>query len=185
MESSTGSNRIWLLVILGFVVAWMGYLALWGPRNRSLGPLEEGRQADFKWELKTLDGDKADLGTYKGKAIFLNIWATWCGPCVAEMPSIDRLAANPRLKDVAFLCISVDQSLESVQRFVKEHGLRMTVLWSSGPVPDAFATDGIPATFFIAPDGRIVRREIGSQEWDRTDAADVLEKLAKSASAGL
>jgi len=95
-----------------------------------------GGRADYSWPVTDLDGRPVDLGRYRGKAVFLNVWATWCGPCVAEMPSIARLAADPRLKDVAFVGISVDDDAAPVRRFLKEHGLSCTIRRASGGAGD-------------------------------------------------
>jgi thiol-disulfide isomerase/thioredoxin len=127
--------------------------------------------------LLDLDGQPVDFGRFKGKAVFLNIWATWCGPCVQELPSIARLAGNPTLKDVAFVCVSTDDSAEPVKKFLKGKGWPMTVLRATD-CPAVFRTEGIPATFLIGPDGRIAASEVGSAEWDDPKVMDLLKKLA-------
>ena len=77
---------------------------------------------------------------FKGKTVFLNIWATWCGPCVGEMPSIARLAENPRLKgkNIEFVCVSTDDSTDKVVRFLRGKNWPMTVLHP------AIAAAGLP-----------------------------------------
>ncbi len=68
------------------------------------------KPADYDWSLMDLDGQPVSFAKFKGKTVFLNIWATWCGPCVGEMPSIAKLARNPRLQDknIEFVCVSTD-----------------------------------------------------------------------------
>src|SRR5205823_4576372 len=117
---------------------------------------------------------------YRGKAVFLNVWATWCGPCVRELPAIANLAANPRLKDVAFVCVATDEDQDAVRRFLAQRKLNLPVLHAVGRPPEVFATPYIPATFLIAPDGRIVHVEQGSAQWDDPAVVDKLETLAKS-----
>src|SRR6185312_533972 len=97
--------------------------------------------------------------------------------CVKEMPSIARLAANPRLKDVVFVCVSVDDLSSTVQNFLRDKGWPMTFLRAQ-TLPDGFRTEGIPATFIIAPDGRVVRSEVGGMDWDTRENIEMLEKLA-------
>jgi thiol-disulfide isomerase/thioredoxin len=177
------ADRTWIWLGLGFAALWLGYLMFFSPRSRnnSAGAFAEGQPVDYRWEVEDLEGKPVDLAKYKGKAVFLNVWATWCGPCVREIPSITRLAANPKVKDVAFVCVSVDDDLQTVRQFVNEHDLKLTVLHAKGPPPALFETDGIPTTFFLSPDGRAMKREVGAMEWDQSDAADALEKLARQA----
>ena len=99
---------------------------------------------------------------------------------MAELPAIATLAANPRLKDVAFVCVSTDESPEVLRRFVRDKKWPMTVLRST-ELPDVFLTDGIPATFLIAPDGRIAASEVGAARWDDPSVVEFLERLASPA----
>ena len=178
---SARPNRTWLYVGLAFLVCWTVILRYYNPlRSRAAPRLGGGSNlgsADFAWKIQDLDGAPVEFAKYQGKPIFLNIWATWCPPCVKEMPSISRLAANPKLKDVAFVCVSVDDTTDVVKRFLEGKGWPMTVLSARG-VPRVFETEGIPATFIIAPDGKIVASEVGSAEWDEPEVVDFLEKLA-------
>jgi thiol-disulfide isomerase/thioredoxin len=126
------------------------------------------------------DGSSFRLADLRGKVVVIDFWATWCPPCVAELPSIARLAADPRLKEVAFLCVATDESAETVRDFLRDKDWPMTVLHATS-LPNVFTTDGIPATFLIAPDGRTVAMEVGAAAWDDPSAVEYLEKLAKPA----
>ena len=111
----------------------------------------------------------------------MNFWATWCGPCVREMPSIDKLAKDPRLagKSIEFVCVSVDDDSATVRSFLEGSDMSMTFLRArDGNIPAVFRTNGIPATFLIAPDGRIAATEVGSADWHAPDVVAFLEKLA-------
>jgi thiol-disulfide isomerase/thioredoxin len=182
-DSRPKTDRSWLIIALVFVLFWAVYLAFFSPRERGL---LEGtgldRPADYNWSLEDLSGQPASFSEFKGKTVFLNIWATWCGPCVTEMPSIARLAGNPRLegKDIQFVCVSVDEDLESVRRFLADKKSPMTILHARS-LPPVFRADGIPATFIIASDGRIVASQVGSSDWD---APQVVELLVKTVASG-
>jgi thiol-disulfide isomerase/thioredoxin len=184
MEPTARDNRTWLWLALGLLIAWVSYLRFFGPNAEKSSVRPAVAVTDYRWVLEDLDGAPLDLGRYRGKTVFLNVWATWCGPCVAEMPSISRLASNPRIKDVVFVCVSLDDNLEVVRQFVQGKNFQMTVLHSAGTVPDAFDTDAIPATFIIAPDGHIVLKEVGSNEWDKSEVAERLERLSHAPAGG-
>lgn len=164
--------RLWIMLGLAFVSTFLLV-------RRFTAPSATGGKADYGWVVTDLDGKPVKLSTYAGRPIFLNVWATWCGPCQQEMPSIARLAANPKLSGVAFLCISTDESPEPVKAFVDSKKPPMTMLMAGGPAPKVFQTDGIPATFVIAPDGHIVRAEVGSNEWDQPEVVTMLEELSR------
>lgn len=181
-----GQRRIWL-ILLGLVIAWSTYLYFFGPAG-GLGDLPAPAlrapmvptQADFQWSLATLDGQPFEFSQLRGQPIFLNLWASWCPPCVAEMPSIEALAANPKLKGVQFACVAVGDSTEAVQAFVDRHKLKVPVFEALEPPPGPFLTEGIPATFVIDAEGRIVSQEVGSAQWDHPSAVDFLESLVKT-----
>jgi thiol-disulfide isomerase/thioredoxin len=171
-------------VIVGAAaLAWAVYLYFFGP---VIGSGEMSAPAlttatlgttDYRWTLKDLDGKSVDFSQYKGRVVFLNLWATWCGPCVSEIPSIANLASDPKLQDVAFVCVSVEDEAEPVRQFVERHKLGMSVFLAGESPPAAFQTKAIPATFVIAPDGRIVSREIGAAQWDDPSVIEFLARL--------
>jgi thiol-disulfide isomerase/thioredoxin len=182
IESPKLGTRKWLAIGLGAVLAWMAFLATRGQREGD-APVLEGTglvaPADFHWSLRDLNDSPVDFGEFRGRPILLNIWATWCPPCVEEMPTLARLAANPQIKEknVAVVCVSQDESGETLRRFVEGKGWGMTILRATS-TPIVFQTDGIPATFVIAPDGRIVASQLGSAQWDHPSVVAFLEKLA-------
>ena len=181
---SSASDLLWIVVIaLG--VLWMGYVILRGPARVSLPPANVTRRGDYgmaeyAWKLRDLKGNLVDFEQYRGRPVFLNIWATWCPPCVSEMPSINSLAANTRLKDVAFLCVSVEDDLEVVSRFANSRGLKVPIFLGGAEAPTPFRTEGIPATFLINREGKIVSKYIGSAEWNEERVISAIESLAKT-----
>jgi thiol-disulfide isomerase/thioredoxin len=175
------SNRTWLAIGAVLILFWVGFLALFGPGlpEPSLEGSGTGEPASYDWPLRDLNGQPATLASFKGKPVFLNLWSTSCPPCIREMPSIARLAEDPRLrgKGIAFVCVATDPSLESVKAFLEGRPWKMTFFLADS-APPVFLTDGIPATFIIAPDGRIVASQEGPAEWDNPEAVELLERLA-------
>ncbi len=122
-------------------------------------------QADANWAFRTLDGKPARLSEFHGKVVFLNFWATWCGPCVAEHPSIEKLRDTLKDDAVAFLLLS-DEDEATVRDFVKQKGFSLPIYLSSRESPRVFRTSGIPATFILDPDGAVVYKHVGAGNWD-------------------
>ncbi len=179
---------MWLSLAILAVIFAAFYVSARNRAGRLIAPsLEKPRgqfTADFDWPLADVtDGSLLSLEKFRGKTIFLNIWATWCPPCVAELPAIERLAANPKLKEVAFLAVS-NEDLDAVQHFVRQRGYKIP-FYRADPegMPRIFQTDAIPATFIIAPDGRIATAQLGSAEWDDSSVVDYLIKLASESTA--
>jgi thiol-disulfide isomerase/thioredoxin len=176
-------HRMWLVVLIAFFVFWIGYLTFFLPRPP--GPRaalsQMSQPAEYQWRLRDLNDQPVPFSRFKGKAVFLNIWATWCGPCVREMPSIARLASDPRLNGakIEFVCVSIDSDSEVVRTFLKDKGWTMTFLRANG-VPSVFRTEGIPATFVIAPDGRIAGFQVGAANWDEPQIVELLLKLGSA-----
>jgi len=121
-------------------------------------------------------GAPLSLASFKGKVVLLNYWATWCAPCVEEMPSLERLHARLGGGDFAVLAISVDrQGLEIVQPFVERIGLKQLPIYldRSGASMRAFTVRGLPTTMLIDRDGREVGRLEGMANWE-SPAAEAL-----------
>jgi thiol-disulfide isomerase/thioredoxin len=182
-ESLAKPSRVWWYVAIGGVIFWAICLNFVPSGSRKL--LENtgiSTPANYDWSLVDMSDQPVAFSRFKNKTIFLNFWATWCGPCLREMPSIDKLARDPRLqgKHIEFVCVSTDESTEAVRRYVAEKNWPMTIL-RTARVPSIFQTEGIPATFVIAPDGRIAGFEVGAADWNQTHVVEFLEKLAAEA----
>jgi len=119
------------------------------------------------------DGHKLSLADFHGKVVLLNLWATWCGPCVEEMPSLDRLQAKLGGSRFVVLALSVDrQGLGVVKPFLSRTQIQnlATYLDPSGGAMRAFAVRGLPTTMVIDRDGKVAGRIEGMARWDSADA---------------
>jgi thiol-disulfide isomerase/thioredoxin len=134
--------------------------------------------ADYEWTVQSLDGQDFKMTEVKGKVVFLNFWATWCPPCVAEMPSIQQLHEKLKDEGVVFVCISNEET-SKVSRFVREKGLTFPVYIMQGTPPPVFKTRGIPTTFILSPDGKIAFKHVGSAKWDDDKSIDFIKGLMK------
>lgn len=122
-------------------------------------------QADYEWSVKALDGREVALSEFKGKVVFLNFWATWCVPCVAEMPSIQSLYETFKTDDVVFLLISNEDG-QTVYEFLAEHQYDLPVYLFDEDLPNIFQLPGVPTTFIVNRDGLVVFRHFGAAKWD-------------------
>jgi thiol-disulfide isomerase/thioredoxin len=184
-EAPRAPNRTWLYVAIAFALFWILCLKFFVPvRSNDLENTGISEPADYNWTLMDLDGQAVSFAKFKGKTVFLNIWATWCGPCVGEMPSIAKLARDPRLqnKNIEFVCVSTDGSALAVRQFLADKHWPMTILRADS-LPAVFSSEGIPATFLIGPDGRIAASRVGAADWNEPDVVAFLEKLASAPAA--
>lgn len=129
-------------------------------------------------------GVPVSLDEFTGRVIILNVWATWCGPCVAEIPSLDRLAERLGDGEVAVIAVSQDKGGAAVARTYLEK-LKVRHLLPhydpSGRLSRDFAIRGLPTTFVIAPDRRLVARVEGSLQWDADEIISFVSSLGSRA----
>lgn len=133
-----------------------------------------------------LDGNTVSLTDYKGKVVFLNIWATWCPPCKEEMPSMEKLYQQLKGEDFEILAVSVDASgAEDVGPFVKELGLSFPVLLDSeGTMLNLYGTTGLPESFIIGKEGLIEKIVIGPMDWSTPEVVRFFRNLLQKPKAG-
>lgn len=133
-------------------------------------------QVDYGWTIRTLDGKEVTLSEFKDKVLFINLWATWCKPCVAEMPSIQTLYDSLKNEAVAFLLIS-DETEETVRKFLDRRQFTFPVYLRGEEVTTVFKTVGIPATFIVSRDGAVVFKHVGAAKWDDESCLSFLRGL--------
>ncbi|MBW3130507.1 TlpA family protein disulfide reductase [Hymenobacter profundi] len=129
--------------------------------------------------LLTLDGQPTNLQALRGKTVFFNIWATWCPPCVAELPGIQALYEKVDKQKVAFVLVSFDRNPKKAQAFIRRKGYTVPVFFPAAPLPPAFDSQAIPTTLILGPDGRIVTRHEGMADYDSPKVKAYLEGLAQ------
>lgn len=119
-----------------------------------------------KLVLKDTNGATQDLAAYRGKAVLVNFWATWCEPCRHEMPSMERLREKLARKPFEVLTVNVDEPHARVRRFLKETGLDLSVLLDQNKeVTRAWSVRVLPTSFVVGPDGRTRYRVVGDIDW--------------------
>ena len=152
-----------------------------GFRNASVETNDFGN-ADFAFALQPLDSIKRIVlfEELKGKVIFLNFWATWCPPCIAEMPSIQALYDKIDKKNVVFVMIATNDEQGKVQKFIKRKEYDFPIYFLKDDfLPTIFHSKAIPTTFIIDTNGKIVYKHEGTANYDTEAFKDLLENLGK------
>lgn len=132
---------------------------------------------DFDWQLKNFSSEKISLEKSKGKVIIINQWATWCPPCVAEMPSFQKLYDTYGTKaDFYFV---TEEKAQTVQKFITNKNFNLPIYFPDGPSPDKLKSTVLPTTYIISKNGEILLRETGVANWDSQKVHLLLDKLLK------
>lgn len=128
-------------------------------------------------EFTISDGvQSADLAKLRGKVVVLNLWATWCAPCVEELPSL--LAMQKELPNVAIVAISLDQDDTTYREFLARHHVDLvTIRDESGRINSLYGTAQIPETYVIDRNGMLRRKFVSAQNWTSPEIVDYLKRL--------
>ncbi|MCC4229039.1 TlpA family protein disulfide reductase [Zunongwangia profunda] len=133
-------------------------------------------KADFSLKLIDGKGNSKSLADFKGKVIFINFWATWCPPCIAEMPSINTL--NEEMGDeVVFVMLSLDQDFEKAKAFKKRKGYELPIYAPGGKLPKMYQSSAIPTTFVIDADGNLAMTHKGMADYSDPEFKKFLKSL--------
>jgi peroxiredoxin len=116
------------------------------------------------------------LASYRGRVVLLNFWATWCGPCREELPSL--IALQHKMPQVQVLAVSVDEDEASYRKFVTDHHVNLlTVRDTDQKAAEKYSTEQYPETYVIDRNGMIRRKFIGAQDWNSPEIAQYLQSL--------
>jgi peroxiredoxin len=169
METKKFNYRAVILVFLA-VAALLALFAL--NQKESFRKLIELKSLDVghpapNFEFPGLDGKTVSLSDYRGKVVLVNIWATWCPPCIREMPSMEKLYNELKGKDFEILAVSIDAlGIKAVAPFMKAYKLTFPALIDhEGTIQNLYRTTGIPESFIINRDGILIKKIIGPLDW--------------------
>lgn len=143
-------------------------------------PLHETPQTIENINFQDETGQSLQLSNWRGKIVLLNVWATWCGPCREEMPTLDRLQEKLGSDQFDVLALSIDRGgVGIVRTFYNEIGLQHLQIRidPTTKASRAMKVFGLPTTLLIGPDGEELGRKIGPAEWDAPNAIAFFEKI--------
>jgi peroxiredoxin len=155
----------------------------------ALDPFEKAGVVEFKegqqapaFTLGTLDGGRASLADHRDKLVVLNFWATWCGPCALEMPSLEALWQRYRERGLVVVAVSVDRGSPRglLEPYVRNLKLTFPILLDpDSKTSDRWRVTALPATFLVRPGGEATGMAVGAREWDSAEMRALVEHLLR------
>lgn len=185
LSKSKRNNIIFLVVIALLIIPQTRQplqillhkgLALFGPSVVN----EDNREtlADYNWKLNDLNNNAMDFNNLKGEVVFVNLWATWCPPCIAEMPSLQKLYNDYNGK-IQFLLVS-NEGEEVINKFFAKNNYSFNSYKPVTEIPEKLKSRSIPRTFLIDKDGKIVIDKNGAADWNSQRVRRIIEDLIGS-----
>jgi cytochrome c biogenesis protein CcmG/thiol:disulfide interchange protein DsbE len=157
------------------LAAWLFLLSLSGCYSGTRPPRIGSNAPDFTLQ----DSDRTlALKQFRGQIVVLNFWATWCPPCVEEMPSLVEMQRRMKAKGVTVVAVSIDVDENAYRLFLKQHGVDLLTVRDPGQkTPNLYGTHMWPETFIIDRNGVMRRKFIGAVDWTEPEITDFLNKL--------
>ena len=127
----------------------------------------------YDWQLADMNGKRVDFSTFKGKKVLVNFWATWCPPCIAEMPSMQALYHDYG-DQVVFLFVTHDDKA-AIEKFITKHGYTFPIYHEVSPAPVELESNALPTTYLINEKGEILIDKTGAADWNSDKVRSLLE----------
>lgn len=141
---------------------------------------ERLKLTSYDWTLQDVNGNNFNFSSTEGKVIVINFWATWCPPCIAEMPSLDKLYQNYETNDdVVFLFVSNEET-DVISKFIKKKAYSFNAFQPLTQYPQEFKVTSIPRTYIISKQGEIVIDKSGAADWNSEKVIDTIDELLKA-----
>jgi len=140
----------------------------------------KGEKFSYDFTVRDATGKKIAFDEFKGKVLFINLWATWCGPCRSEMPTIQELYLDTDKDQVKFVMLSIDKekTINNIEGYIRSNAYTFPVYTPSGYLPEQLQVPSIPRTFIVSKDGIIVAEESGSTNFNKAKYRKLLKQEA-------
>jgi len=159
-----------------WVSVWIAVIASIGCASGP-GPAVQGELAP-EFSFKDQSGKELSLAQLRGKVVLVNFWATWCPPCVEEMPSLQQLQRRMANKPFELVALSVDDSWEAVNRFMKDNGFALPVYADFDKrASTLYGTSMWPETYIVDKKGKIAYKVVGAKDWTSSEVLKFLDVL--------
>jgi len=157
-----------IIIISTILMILLIILGIYGLSKQTQGIIENNETSNktelkpaTEFSLESLNGEKISLSSLKGKKVFLNFWATWCGPCSMEMPYIQEI--NDEYENIEIITINCGESKNNVEKYINEKNYDFTVLLDiNGNVSNNYGAYSIPMSYLIDENGNIINKHIGT-----------------------
>ncbi len=144
------------------------------------GQVESHSVTDMQASFKNINGETVSLKDLKGKVVVMNFWATWCPPCIKELPSLQKLSKElAGEKDIVFMAIEVDQDIDKAAKFMAKNKYTLPLYTLDSPLPAELASESIPVTVVLAKNGDIVGKHVGMMDFGSEKLKQGLIDLTK------
>jgi thiol-disulfide isomerase/thioredoxin len=134
-------------------------------------------RADYEWTIRPLDGEPVELEAFRGKVLFINLWASWCTPCIREMETIERLRRRLADTDVEFLIVAAEGE-RPVRRHLRKYRYDLPIYLEVDRIPEAFGVRGLPTSWLVDRAGRILVLRHGEAVWDTDEVEAFVRAVA-------
>ncbi|MEO9893683.1 TlpA disulfide reductase family protein [Aurantibacter sp.] len=134
---------------------------------------EQTQLQSFQYQLTSLEGNQSEINVGQGEVTFISYWATWCPPCIAEMPGIVKLYEDYGSK-INFLLLTNENS-EKVKAFLRKKGYDLPVYNPNMPSPELLQSHNIPTNYIIDKTGKIIIKEVGAVDWNSNKIREIID----------
>ncbi len=137
--------------------------------------------SDYRFTMETTNGKTVSLNHYRGDVVFVNVWASWCPPCVAEMPTIQTLYKNVGgQENIRFILLSMDEQHQKAINFMERKEFPMPYYFPASSIPTQFRSQYLPTTYIISKEGQVVYKKEGIADYSSTNFAQWMIELARN-----
>lgn len=198
MDQEKIKNRKKSLLEWGIILSVILVLYLTGIHTQILGTIQRGflttgiitpsipeltqdfPNASMEFYFVDENSSMKSLADYEGDVVFMNIWATWCPPCIAEMPSIQSLYEKVKdVDNISFVLVSVDEDFKIAKEFMAKRDYTLPIYHFRNKAPGTYQSTVIPTTYVISPDGRLILEKRGLAKYDTKEFEELLRELSQ------
>lgn len=138
--------------------------------------------SDYRFAMETDDGERVSLNDYRGNVVFINVWASWCPPCVAEMPTIETLYDRVSEHDnISFILLSMDEEPQKAVNFMREKDFTMPYYFPASSLPAEFRSQYLPTTYILSKQGKVIYKKEGIADYSSANFAQWMIDQAEGA----
>ena len=163
-------------------LAGLALLLVPGQSALSAQELTVHGHADYDWTIRPLDGEPIKLEAFRGSVLMINLWASWCTPCVREMETIERLSKRLADTEARFLIVAAEGE-RAVRRHLRRYSYDLPIYLEVDPIPPPFGLRGLPTSWIVDRQGRILVRRHGEAVWDTDEVERFVRSLLATADA--